>query len=224
MKDRTMKRNTWVLALVFSAALIVGASAVQASPIVFDLVGISFPDFIGAEVTLDYNGTNKLFVDIKNTSTAKESYLTAFAFNVSANITGVSSFTGPEGWKKSYDRNDIDTPGNLGFFDVAGLTGNNFSGGDTHDGIAQGETFHFVFKFSGSNLSSLTTEDFISLFSWPQNSQSDVERFAARFQGIKFGGERCGDGESDVAVVPIPGAVWLLGSGLVGVLALRRKS
>jgi hypothetical protein len=30
--------------------------------------------------------------------------------------------------------------------------------------------------------------------------------------------------QSEVATVPVPGAVWLLGSGLIGLYGIRRKS
>ena len=41
--------------------------------------------------------------------------------------------------------------------------------------------------------------------------------------GFKIGSDTNGDFEGEVSTVPIPGAVWLLGSGLVGLLGLRRK-
>ena len=183
----------------------------------FDLVGVNFPDQISASVNFAYDSSlGQIDVSLTNNSDF-DARLTAFAFNVPNNVTGVSNFTGPSGWSESYDPDNIDTPGQFGKFDLAGLTGPNFNGGDPNDGIPPTSTFDFAFVLMGSGLNGLTEESFLGLLSDP-GKNDNPQPFIARFQRVGPDGEG-----SDVAVVPIPAAVWLLGGGLIGLVGLRRR-
>jgi hypothetical protein len=184
----------------------------------FDLVGFNFPDQILASVDFTYHSNlGKISVSLMNKS-AFDARLTAFAFNVPDNVTGVASFSGPANWSDSFSPNSISTPEKFGNFDLAGLTGPNFNGGDPNDGIPLNDTFDFEFFLSGIGLAGLTEDSFLGLLSSPGNPNDNPQSFIARFQRVGSDGSG-----SDVAVVPIPAAAWLLGSGLAGLVALRRR-
>jgi len=199
---------------------------------------------------MNYDGIDTLSFAITNTS-SMTAYLTSFAFNVPVppanNVTGFSSFTATNsagdpvsGWSGLSDFNaitgegDVNVPNNLGYFDMAGITGPNASGGDTADGIDLNETYYFTFTLTGDGIGSLETADFLML-SNPQNSNSILQYIVVRFQGMPEGAVLPGGGiievgeGSDVAVTttstaaPIPAAIFFLGSGLLGLVGLRRK-
>lgn len=184
----------------------------------FDLAGFNFPDQILASVDFGYDpNLGKISVSLTNKSEF-DARLTAFAFNAPDNVTGVGSFSGPANWSESFSPDSINSPDQFGNFDLAGLTGPNFNGGDPNDGIPLLSTFNFEFFLIGTGLDGLTEDSFLALLSNPVNPNDNLQPFMARFQRVGLDGNG-----SDVAVVPIPAAAWLLGSGLVGLLGLRSR-
>jgi hypothetical protein len=187
----------------------------------FGLQGVNYPSTISAAVDFNYDGVNTINIDITNTSTITSS-LTAFAFNVPTNVDGASLIgTVPTGWSALFNPDGINTPGQYGSFDLAGDTGGpTFNGGSVADGIpAPPDTkFSFSFLLTGTNLNLLNENSFLGLLSEPGPGQSNPQPFIARFQGI--GPDEEG---SDVAVVPEPTTMLLLGFGLVGLAGFGRK-
>lgn len=216
MRKRRFSKKVLPLLSFLSIVLILP----NAYAVTIDLVGINDPNNL-ATVNFVYDpGAGKIDVDIENTSLLYDPRLTGFAFNVPDSVTGILSFTGPTGWDYIFDPDDIDTPGQFGKFDLAGVTGPNFEGGDPNDGIPRGDIFAFEFLLIGSGLGGLTTDDFLSQLSYDPMGPPDESQqpFIARFQRTGTDGNG-----SDVAVVPLPGTLLLLGSGLAGLAAARRK-
>lgn len=219
--------------IAVTCALFFSTAPVWASPIYYNLTGVSFPSDISAVICMDYAPDDAtLTVSVTNTSSADQSSITAFAFNVPGDIESISGFSmtpEPEEtsdqWSDLYALDNIDTPDQFGWFDVAGITKDKFISGFVQKGIFQGQTFIFTFIFAGYGLDSLITSDF-DILSYEANKNDDLQPVIVRFQGILPG-----DG-SDVAIpgfppptsnVPLPGALWLLGSGLLGLTGLGRK-
>ena len=187
---------------------------------IIGLTGVNDPNN-KAEVDFLYNaGTGTIDISIQNTSPLYDPRLTAFAFNVPDDVTGVTAFTGPSGWGFMFSKNSINTPAQFGFFDIAAVTGPNFNGGNPNDGIPISTTFAFRFDLAGSNLDLLTADSFLNELSYdpPGNPNESSQPFLGRFQRTGADGEG-----SDVAAVPEPATMLLLGSGLIGLAAAGRK-
>ena len=228
-----------------TAALIGTATAASAAPMLFTLEGETY-DNLSASVLFSYTGltntSGRINIAVTNTSSAPALYwpndprLTSFAFNLpgSPTVTGITSFTSSlSGWHSSYDRNDIDTPGQFGFYDAAALTGSNFNGGSPNSGIARGVTGNFSFTLSGSGMLGLTENSFLSLLAYdpPGGANEHEQYFIGRFQRAGI----LGTG-SDVATptgspstppptrgVPEPTTLLLTGLGMLGMTAIRRR-
>jgi hypothetical protein len=221
-----MRKLLLASCLVLAVAIAAPKTA-SAAPILLNLQGVSDPT-LRAEVVLAYDPLlGQLSLDIMNTSANYDPRLTGFAFNLPSAISGIGSFTStPAGWTYTYDRNDVNTPGNFGLYDAAGLTGPNFNGGSPNLGIPIGSTFSFLFRFTGSGLGSLNELSFVNLLSYdaPGGPNESEQTFIARFQRVGPTGSG-----SDVAIprsisqVPEPGTLLLGGLGFLGV-ALRRKT
>ncbi|MBW2621834.1 MAG: hypothetical protein JRD68_02915 [Deltaproteobacteria bacterium] len=225
------------------------ASFSWASPITYKITGTTF-NSISAEIVMNYawevgdggKGIGLLSFKITNDSTAAASSLTAFAFNVplppGVMTHSISVDDHDPGdvhtWFSVYESIDgaggIKTPGQFGTFDMAGVTSTNdkFGGGKVSEGIGQGETFDFIFTLTGLSdnppyMKDLVTEDFNILSNIGDDPNATLIPIVARFQAIDFGND---DDFSDIGtgtMVPIPGAIVLLGSGIFGLVGFRRK-
>lgn len=213
-----------LIILVISFVGIGVATSVWATPMTFDMVGNPDPS-LTARVDFAYDSTQGT-VSIAITNTYSGTYpdprITAFAFNIPSVVTG-STFAGPSSWSEVFSPDSVKTPQSLGSFDIAGITGPNFSGGKPNSGIGLGNTFNFSFVLTGTNLGSLDEAAFLGEFSSPKNTNDVPQFFAVRWQ--RTGTDQQG---SDVGIpvnpVPEPATIILLGSGLVSLgLWGRRK-
>jgi|GEM_PF-1094662 len=229
---RPFQSIRFICSVIFVFLLGLVPTSSWALPVTYHFQGINFPDSIQAAAVLDYQASaHTITVSLANTSTVVSS-ITAFAFNVPPEVIGVAAFSSESSsnWSFLFELDAIDTPDQLGSFDLAGITNKNFNGGKVAYGIFPGQTFQFSFIFSGSGLDSLSSDDFNRLSSDPGIGQPQLQPMVVRFQGI------LPDDDSDVGVpdwavpetpgspgVPLPGAVWLFGSGLAGLVVWRRK-
>jgi len=220
-----------VIILFFLFGLVPTAS--WASPITYHFQGINFPESIRAVAVLDYQpSSSTITVSLANTSTVVSS-ITAFAFNVPPEVIGVASFSvdSSSNWNFLFEPDAINTPNQLGHFDLAGITKKDFNGGKVQYGIFPGQTFQFTFTLSGSGLEAMNSADFSLLSADPGIGQPQLQPMAVRFQGILPDDDSDVGVPEDVAVpenpgspgVPLPGAVWLFGSGLLGLFVWRKK-
>ena len=209
------------LLIAMGLVLMLSATAAQAAYI-SNVAGFNYPDDISATITANLDGSS-LILRVDNTSGA-ESYLTSLAFQIPAGLEltfngayksdGVTPFVYVQNANKTYEWSFGAVSGNdAGNGDAvrpykdsinAGLfTDKGFLGGKTALGIADGSSA--IFKFTVLS-----------------GSFDGLDPFLARFQGVNIDGVVSGG--SDIATpTPIPCAAWLLGSGLIGLVGLRRR-
>lgn len=193
----------WFFTVFLTALMVVGPTVrAWSGDMTFDLVGVNDPN-LTATVVFNYDpATPAINLSITNNSldaAGPDPRLTAVAFNLPDNVTGIDSFTGPARWTVVFDPDAIDTPGRFGFFDIAAITGLNFNGGFPNAGIPRGSTLHLQIVLTGSGLEFLDEDSFLGLFSSDRprerKPKEDVQFFIGRFQRTGPGG-----GGSDVAI------------------------
>ena len=79
---------------------------------------------------------------------------------------------------------------------------------------AQGFFDHEFFQYTGV----YDLEDHEALLLFPANDFPDVSEL-----GIYLGAQNAGVNLNALAPVPVPGAVWLLGSSLLGLVGIARR-
>ena len=222
-----MMRKTLFAAVLSLAIALASARPANADPIQLNLQGVNDTS-LSATVVMTYNAAlGQLSLNITNTSANYDPRLTGFGFNLPVGVLGISSFSSSVGgWSYSYDPNDIDTPGQFGFYDAAGLTGSNLNGGSPNLGLAIGGSASFAFRFSGVGLNTLNEDSFAFLTSYdPIGGANESEQsFVARFQRVGSDGSG-----SDVAIptelhrVPEPSTLLLSGLAALGLAVQRRR-
>lgn len=204
--------------ILIAAGLILALAATSAQASSINLDGVKYAGRIGAAVSFTVD-SGELKLRVENTSSL-DSFLTSLLFTVPSGVslalTGTMDAQGNDviitkgkktyEWQYAYDGGgDFPNLGNSSQYsdyldDVTGLlfTKNGFNGGETALGIPRGEWFEFAFALSGD--------------------VDSLGPYVARFQGIPVG-----VGSDFATPTPIPGAAWLLGSGLLGLAGLRRR-
>ena len=179
---------------------------------------VTLSDFSSDETPAEYldaafeflvNGS-VLTLNVTNTTSEQNAYsINEIYFNAKDNIVSLALNPVIEGWELIEDQR-ADGFGRFGF-EIADGVGN-----DEHM-INQGEMLTFTFDIVGTR--PFTDFDFITMSTIPPGN---IQAVAA----AKFVGGPGDDGAygAAIAAVPIPGALWLLGSGLVSIVGLRRKN
>ncbi len=182
--------------------------------------GSNFPAVTGSsyQVTMTYEDTTGLLtVDVWNNSPASVSgFMTAFVFDTPGNLA-LTTFTPPadgDPWTATLAQSAAP----YGNYDLlTSATNSDWEGGGMPKGLAPGEQQTFSYQFNG--LLSVNIDDFVA--DTTSSPKGDFF-FAGRFRGITEI-EGVDSDKLPNAVVPIPGAVWLMGTSLIALAGLARR-
>ena len=200
-------------------SLIAFSGIVSASPVYFS-TGDKLSD---DSTTAAFSGTIELIghsleVILSNDSAiANGGYISAIALNRPG--SGTPLFLSSTGGMNTLlgepiFTNDVDANPSAPF-DFGASTGHSWlGGGDPTGGIGVGG--RELMSFSFNDVSGLDTMSFINALN------ADGEFMAIRFQGFEDGGSSK-YGVHVPSAVPLPAAVWLFGSGLIGLIGFQRK-
>ncbi|WP_432736970.1 PEP-CTERM sorting domain-containing protein [Maridesulfovibrio sp. FT414] len=205
--------------IIISILLILLTTATAAQAITIS--GWSHPDYIQADISATYSaGDSTLLLTVTNTSPATSAFLRGLLFSapdVTLNLRNVSYYaqsvlTNPtdvtDNWSVGTPESSILNAEPIKYHEgitTALFTGRNFDGGNPNLGLETGWTATFLFNVEGQ-------------------INQPLGEFIARFQSINYLGITGSDSDfAHAAPTPVPGAVWLLGAGLIGLTGLRRR-
>lgn len=213
--------NRNIIALSLALTMILSASVAHAALYGFEVVQGSF-DTANYLVSVDsLNSGNSVAFTFTNTA-QDQSAFTSLYWDFGNNT---ASFTTPASWIESagvdYTKNGSTLAANpsslpggstVNFYSDFGMNPDN-AGGSIHNGIGSGQSLTVVFDLQNG-----------ADYNWVVTAMNaDALRVGAHIQGLGEGGELSATGVT-TSVTPIPAAVWLFGSGLVGLVGLRRRN
>ncbi len=211
--------------LGMAAALLLAPAVVRAVPIPISGTGAlgSFTGSFDYSPVSDTEGN----VTIVLNNTSLDGFLTALAFNIpdGTDVTGVSVDSTLDSFENALGGAAFSNSVNaapFGRFDVGVGVGSNWEGGGPpSNGIGAGFSATFMINLTGTGLSMLTPQQFLSSLSVPPGAGEGVEDFVVRFRGFEIGGsDKVPNGDP----IPEPGTLALVGIGIASLAARRLRN
>ena len=206
------RKNSWIR-LALSALLVFSASA-QAAPL--NLTLNDFPDIVSAFIDVTYDADTDSFsasgfaLELDDDGSVPAEAISGGTFDLSAIIDDAGALVGGS-------LTIGGTVASLGFNSGTLLTGTLTAFGFPDAG---GDPLEFLFDVTGGDLAPL----YGSLPGGVILSFTDFTGdFTADFDNLINGDPGTGSAVANVAPVPVPAAVWLFGSGLLGLAGLGRR-
>ena len=211
--------NTAIASLVLT--LVLGASA-SAATFGFDVVEGSFDTnsyFVNVQSADNGAGVSFTFSNVAQDGSAMTSLYwdfgayQAYFSNPTAIVEGAGvDYTDNQGSWFAASPGNLPGGTNVNFVADFGMNPDSH-GGSIHNGIGAGQALTVTFALNSAT-------DYDAIVSAMNNGQVVV---GAHIQGLGENGEFSATGIT-TSNTPIPGAVWLLGSGLAGLVGLRRRN
>ena len=166
-----------------------------------------FTGDVAYSATSDTQAT--LTIKLTNTSlTANGGYITSFVLNnPNDSIKSISGFTdASRGFELLSLKDDGINSGSNGQFDFGAATGGKFTGGGKpQGGIAAGASDTFTFHLTGTGLSKLNADSFLTAVSSGKGAGDGYAALDVRFKGFADGGSDKVTFTGTIPHVPLPG-------------------
>ena len=214
-QNRLISRLGNCVSLMLSGLFLLSASA-HAAPL--NLTLFDFPDIVSTFIDVTYDAGTDSFVasgfalELDDDGSVPAEAIDGGTFDLSASIDSSGSLSGGA-------LTIGGTVASLGFISGTLLTGSLTAFGFPNAG---GDPLEFLFDVTGGDAASLYGGGSIpgGIILSATGFTGD---FTSDFDNLFSGNPGTGSGVANVAPVPLPAAVWMFGSGILGMIGLGRR-